>query len=163
MTWRAPSAPSAPVGNVVHLAASHMYALLSQLERDGLITGECQEQGIRPPRRVYRITEAGCAVLSDWLDAPVSKPRDVLLEFPLKLYLAQRMDRERALALVRHQYAHFAGYLADLEREPLQAGSPADQTFLRLVREGRIERTRSTLTWLDRCADALDSPAPTAH
>ena len=63
-------APSAPVGNVVHLAASHMYALLSQLERDGLITGECQEQGIRPPRRVYRITEAGCAVLSDWLDAP---------------------------------------------------------------------------------------------
>ncbi len=147
--------PGTALGSVVHLGASHLYALLGRLERDGLIEGERLDQGARPPRRIFRITEAGRTEVGRWIDEPVARPRDVLLDFPLKLYLAQRLDPARARALIAHQRALFAAYLADLEVEPLQTGSDRDETFMALVREGRIERTRSTVEWLDRCARAL--------
>lgn len=152
-------APTTVIGSVVHMGTSHLYALLTRLERDGLIAGELREQGLRPPRRVYKITEAGRAVLRQWLDEPVARPRDILVDFPLKLYLTQRQSVERAIALVTHQRALFAAYLADLEREP-QPEDSADRTLICLLREARIERTRSTVAWLDHCAVALAAPQP---
>jgi DNA-binding PadR family transcriptional regulator len=152
-------APTTVFGSVVHLGASHLYALLTGLERHGLIVGERQEQGVRPPRRVYQLTEAGRAALWRWLDEPVARPRDVLLDFPLKLYLTQRLAPERALSLVTHQRAQITAYRATLEQDTPPEGSAVDQTFLSLLRDARIERTRSTLAWLDRCADVLATSA----
>lgn len=152
-------APGTVVGSVVHLGASHLYALLTRLERDELIAGERQEQGIRPPRRVYHLTEMGRAALWHWLDEPVARPRDVLLDFPLKLYLAHRLDPDQAISLVARQHDLFDAYLGELEREPPPDGPALDRTFLCLLREARIERTRSTLAWLDQCAAAL-APVP---
>src|SRR2546421_6636357 len=85
-------APGTALGDVMHLGASHLYALLARLERDGLVAGERQEAGSRPPRRVYHLTEAGREVALRWIDEPVARPRDVLLDFPLKLYLARHLD-----------------------------------------------------------------------
>jgi DNA-binding PadR family transcriptional regulator len=152
-------APTTVIGGVVHMGTSHLYALLTRLERDGLIAGELREQGLRPPRRVYQITETGRASLRRWLDEPVARPRDILVDFPLKLYLTQRQSLERAIALVIHQRALFAAYLADLEREPQPEESAADRTLICLLREARIERTRSTVAWLDHCAETLAAPA----
>ncbi|MDB5075654.1 MAG: PadR family transcriptional regulator [Chloroflexi bacterium] len=154
-------APGTALGSVVYLGASHLYALLIQLERDGFIEGERLEQGARPARRVYRITDAGRAEVLRWIDEPVGRPRDVLIDFPLKLYLAQRLDTSRALNLVMHQRNLFASYLKDLEHEIRQTDSAKDQSFLSLVLDGRIERTKSTLAWLEHCASAL-AVQPTA-
>src|SRR5438270_5405051 len=52
-------APGTALGDVMHLGASHLYALLARLERGGLVAGERREAGWRPPRRVYHLTEAG--------------------------------------------------------------------------------------------------------
>src|SRR5579871_365439 len=78
-------APSTPLGEVVHLGASHLYALLGRLERDGLVAGQRQDDGVHPPRRVYRVTPSGRAAVLGWVDLPVERPRDLLLDFPLKL------------------------------------------------------------------------------
>lgn len=148
-------APGTALGSVVHLGASHLYALLARLERDGLLRGRREEGGPRPARRMYHLTETGRATVQDWLDDPVGRPRDVLVDFPLKLYLAQRLDRGRAGALVRHQRDLFVTYLADLERDLAGVDSTADGVFLRLLHQGRIARTRSTLEWLERCQAAF--------
>ncbi len=153
-------APGTALGSVVHLGSSHLYALLAQLERDGLIVGARLEQGARPTRRVYQITDAGRVTVERWIDEPVARPRDVLLDFPLKLYLAQRLDPSRALALIARQRSLFAAYLTDLEHETRHAGAVADQPFVVLVHDGRIERTRSTMAWLDRCAASLAARVP---
>jgi DNA-binding PadR family transcriptional regulator len=152
-------APGTALGSVVHLGASHLYALLGRLERDGLIAGERIKQGARPPRHVYHLTDAGRDAVSRWIDEPVARPRDILLDFPLKLYLAQRQGPTRALQLIGHQRDLFAAYLADLERETTPAGPARDRPFIGLVREGRIERTRSALSWLEHCAAALSAEA----
>ena len=141
------------LGTVVYLGSSHLYTLLAQLEREGLVAGTREAQGARPPRRVYTITDAGRAAVQHWVEAPVARPRDVLLDFPLKFYLARRLDPDRARILVARQRALFLTYLAELER-PSALDAPPDHAFIELVREGRVARTRATLAWLDRC-DAL--------
>jgi DNA-binding PadR family transcriptional regulator len=152
-------APGTVLGSVVHVGASHLYALLAHLERDGLICVTLRSQGARPPRRVCALTEAGRAAVLRWMDEPVSRPREVLLDFPLKLYLAQQHDPARALGLVRSQRDLFAAQLTDLRSELQPAVQIEQETFEDLVRDGRIKRIYSTLAWLDHCADVLTAQA----
>ncbi|HVA90776.1 MAG TPA: helix-turn-helix transcriptional regulator [Chloroflexota bacterium] len=148
-------APSTPLGNTIHLGASHLYALLTRLEKDGLIVGEEQAQEAHPPRHMFQITESGHAAVLAWLDEPVARPRDVLLDFPLKLYLAQRLDPTRTAGLIARQRVLFTDFLRVLEAEEVPAGDQLDDVFLALLREARIARTRATLEWLDRCEEWL--------
>jgi DNA-binding PadR family transcriptional regulator len=148
-------AQGTPLGTTIHLGTSHLYALLSRLERDGLIAGEQQEQVLSPPRRVFRLTEDGRAAVERWLEEPVPRPRDVLLDFPLKLYLAERRDPTRAALLIARQRALFADYLAELEHAEEMPAADLDSTFVSLLRDGRMLRTRAALAWLDRCATLL--------
>ncbi len=151
-------APATPLGSTIHLGASHVYSLLARLERDGLVVGEEQQQEMHPPRRIFRITEAGQDAVQRWLDAPVTRPREVLLDFPLKLYLAQRLDPARAAVLVARQRALFATLLSEMEAEEPSITSDADGVFLSLLHESRVIRTRATLEWLDRCAVRIGEP-----
>lgn len=150
--------PGTALGDVIHLGSSHLYALLGRLERAGLVVGEVQESGSRPARHVYRLTTAGREVVLRWIDEPVARPRDVLLDFPLKLYLARRLDPARAARLIADQRALFDAYLRRLEGEAAElAVNDEDDAFMILVREGRIARTRAALDWLDRCKVAIGS------
>jgi hypothetical protein len=127
--------------------------MLSRLERAGLIRGRREEVGSYPPRRVYELTQAGRDAVLWWIDEPVEHPRDMRIEFPLKLYLARQLDAGRARTLVEHQRSLFSSYVARLEREPLPRDSEGDAGFIALMRAGRIGRLRAALSWLDRCID----------
>lgn len=149
--------PDSVLGRVVHLSPSHLYALLARLERDGLIAGERQESESRPPRRVYRLSEAGRAAALRWAAEPVTRPRDTLLDFPLKLYVALRLDASHAQVLIARQRDLFQGYLHQLESAGSAPEGDAEATFIALLREGRVARTQAALTWLDRCAGAVSA------
>jgi DNA-binding PadR family transcriptional regulator len=151
-------APSTPLGSTIHLGTSHLYALLTRLEKDGLIAGEEQSQDGHPPRHIFHITESGHEAVLAWLDEPVARPRDVLLDLPLKLYLAQRLDPNRTKGLIARQRTLFSEFLRALEAEELPVADPLDDVFLALLREARIARTRATLEWLDRCDHLLAGP-----
>lgn len=152
-------APGTALGAVVHLGSSHLYALLTGLERGGLVQGMLEEQGARPPRRVYSISEAGRREVLRWVEEPVARPRDVLLDFPLKLYLARHLNPQRAAELVARQRALFVRYLDGLVHEaPDPALLRADRDFVELIRRGRVARTEATIAWLDACAGLLLAP-----
>ena len=132
-------APGTTLGGVVHLSVSHLYALLARLERDALISGEQQAHGARPARRVYGLTAAGREAVQRWVDEPVPRPRDVLLDFPLKLYLAGRLEPMRAVRLVDRQRALFDAYLQELQGAAADAtGNPATHADQPL-RQRRLE------------------------
>jgi DNA-binding PadR family transcriptional regulator len=146
-------APTSALGDVIHLSASHLYALLARLERDGLIAGEQQDAGTRPQRRVYQLTGAGRAAVERWIDEPVSHPRDMRLDFPLKLYIARGLGAEHVAELVDRQRAVFEAYIARLQQEEKPADTEDDAAFLNLMRIGRIGRAQAALDWLDHCLD----------
>ena len=165
--------PGSALGAVLRLGSSHLYALLGRLEKDGLIAGERLDAGAHPPRRVYRVTEAGRAAVSRWIDKPVERPREMLLDFPLKFYIARRQEPARAGQLVTRQRRLLTNFLQQLEREAGLSGlstpeKEKEDDFIALMRDGRIARTKASLDWLDRCAATLEAarphtPLPASH
>ena len=144
-------APGSALGDVIHLSPSHLYALLARLERDGLVDAEVQDAGAFPQRRVYRLTDAGRQMVERWVDEPVSHPRDMRIDFPLKLYIARDFGSERVARLIARQRAVFEEYIARLEAQEKPDQSPEDAAFLDLMRLGRIGRAQAALEWLDHC------------
>ena len=77
-----------------------------------------------PERTVYRATRAGRRVLAKWLAEPVSRVRDLRLEFLLKVRLTRRAGRS-PLGLVQAQRAALAPRLG-----ALSAGEEDDEVAL---------------------------------
>ena len=143
------------LGDVVRLSPSHLYALLARLERGGMIVGEQQDVGMRPQRRVFRPTDPGREALLAWVAEPVGHPRDMRIEFPLKLYIARSMGDEHVATLVNRQRDVFHAYVQRLEEQSKGAGVEGDAAFIDLMRAGRIGRARDALAWLDRCEETV--------
>ncbi len=78
-----------------------IYPMLKRLERQGIIMGELDIVYETRPRKLYRLTPAGEALLDGWLRSPVLpasllEGRDVaLLKF---LFMEKRMSREEVIA-----------------------------------------------------------------
>lgn len=150
-------ASGSALSHILHLSPSHLYALLGRLERDQLITGHREEIGNHPPRRVYELTEAGRTAVEHWVDEPVRQPRDMRIDFPLKLYLASQFDPARAAQLVERQHRLFSSYVHRIESEPLPAGP--DAGFIHLLREARLGRVEAALHWLEACEQVIPKAA----
>jgi PadR family transcriptional regulator, regulatory protein AphA len=81
------------------ISQAQIYPSLEQLERAELVRGRSEPQG-RRPRRVYDITETGEVALEEWLRGEEPMPfelRDIGL---VKLFFADALDRDDALALL---------------------------------------------------------------
>jgi PadR family transcriptional regulator, regulatory protein AphA len=144
------------LGDVIHLSPSHLYALLGRLERDGMIAGEQQDAGNHPRRRVYHLTPAGEQAVQRWIDGPVSHPREMRIDFPLKLYIARGFGTERVAELIDRQRAVFQAYIARLERDANPSVMDDDAAFLNLMRIGRIGRAQAALDWLGYCVGPVE-------
>ncbi len=86
-----------------HAGLSQIYMTLKKLEEDALVISHIEPQEGRPDRRVYRMTEAGRADLSQWLVTPITEPvvkKDALL---LKLFFASPDEKEFLLTQLRVQ------------------------------------------------------------
>jgi DNA-binding PadR family transcriptional regulator len=111
------------------ISQAQIYPSLQLLADAGLITGRADPQGMRP-RRVYETTEAGEEALRDWLtrDEPIPfELRDIGL---LKVFFADALDREQALALVRDLRRRSKDMVAALRAiEPLAKDTEAEGNF----------------------------------
>lgn len=137
--------PDGDLGMVCRLPMSLLYAQLKRLEHLGYIGGTTELQNNRPPRRVYHVTPAGEAEFWQWLDQPVSRIRDIRIDFLLKLFFSSRIPAHDTDALLRRQVTACYEYLQTLEER--QAATPSD-SFAHLVNQSRITAARGTIAWL---------------
>lgn len=124
------------------LKQSRLYAMLARLEGAGYLRTTLEPQAGRPPRKVFHLTEAGAAAFQAWLEQPVANPRDMRLEFMLKLYFALEGGGGEGARLVARQRAVCAGWL----REQRVVG---DGPFARAVIAYRQAHIRAIADWLD--------------
>jgi DNA-binding PadR family transcriptional regulator len=145
-----------PLGDVMRLEPGMLYHHLKKMARAGWVTATVEPQGSRPPRQVYQITPAGRAEVMRWLREPVTRTREIRLEFLVKFFFARRFDPALARRLIAEQRDTLLGLetsLAEhLAREP--AGASSDHTFLRQVTELRLAQTRAAIEWLRRIDEA---------
>jgi PadR family transcriptional regulator AphA len=137
------------LGQIVHLEMSQMYAFLKKLERLQYISAQLEQQGIRPPRKIFQLTEKGQEVFFSWLVLPVEKPRDIRILFLIKLYFIQRLLPQQTAYLVQQQIQACQHFLAHLEAQQQHSSKADDDTFFKhVVLRSRIYQTHSLLDWL---------------
>lgn len=138
---------------VWRLKQSQLYALLARLEREGYLTVTVQTQATRPPRKVFRLTRAGQAAFRQWVSGPVLSPREIRLDFLLKLYFARREGGAVARQLIEAQRAICQARLEDEQAraEQFQQSQPDSWLFSQF----RVEQLKSLLNWLALCEQTL--------
>lgn len=153
-------APEQPLGRVYYLGMSQMYGLLKRLEARGYLESRTEPQGTRPPKVIFRLTEAGRAAFEQWLRAPVRKTRDIRLEFLAKLYFASQASAAAVDALIDVQIAVLRAELARWQAE--EQSPPAADPFYHCVVASRAQQTEAAIAWMERCRQHLVAVAPLA-
>ena len=104
-----------PIGFFWSAHQSHIYSELTRLEDEGLITHQLIEQSNRPDKKLFRVTDAGLAVLRHWVTTPVA-PAPPHNELVLRAYAIWLADPPAAIELFRQQQAAHASRLAEYEQ-----------------------------------------------
>jgi PadR family transcriptional regulator AphA len=137
------------LGQIVHLEMSQMYAFLKKLERLEYIEAQLEPQGVRPPRKIFHLTDLGRKTFLEWLTTPVERPREVRLLFLIKLYFVQRIIPERTAQLIDQEIIACRKFLDHLESKRLPDARTSDKAFLdHVVLRSRIHQTRALIDWL---------------
>ncbi|MFG1820125.1 PadR family transcriptional regulator [Kribbella sp. NPDC049174] len=126
------------------LNAGQIYSTLARLERDGLVVGQSVEGDSRR-KRVYELTEAGRAALTDWIATPVPGTR-LKDEFFMKLVILASAGLADPKALIAGQRREYLQSLRDLDAMLATDGArPAAE----LLAEGAVLHLKADLEWLD--------------
>ncbi|KOU20567.1 PadR family transcriptional regulator [Streptomyces sp. WM6372] len=111
------------VANFWHALPQQLYAELTRLEQDGLITGREVVQDSRPNKRLFTVTGAGLAELERFT-ASATKPSSIRDDLIVKVQAADHVDTatlvaqltERA-AFARAKVDLFGGLLRTMRRD----------------------------------------------
>jgi len=130
------------------------YYLLDQMSKDGWISAETGQEGNRPQRRVYQLTEAGemafQRLLRENLSAysPANFPGDIGLGFLDWLTPAESRP------LLEAQKAQVTARLDEIKSIPAHAGS------LGLIFSHQIHHLQAELDWLEQVIISLSRSYP---
>jgi len=118
------------------------YYLLDKMAADGWLITETEQEGNRPPRRIYRLTPAGEEAFQRLLRenlaqyAPVNFPGDVGLAF------LEWLNADEARALLIQQKQELEARLQEIQNVPVHQGS------LQLVFSHQLRHLQAELDWL---------------
>ncbi|MEI6290924.1 MAG: PadR family transcriptional regulator [Chloroflexota bacterium] len=140
------------------LKQSQLYALLANLEKDGLTGGVLEVQDTaRPPRRVFHLTRAGQTAFQKWLSSPVSNPRLMRQEFMAKLYFSSKEGGNKVVSLVNAQKLACRDWLNEIKAEKVDPGSYQSKIY-----RYRLGQLSATLQWLDDLSRELEETSASA-
>ncbi|TMR23102.1 PadR family transcriptional regulator [Nonomuraea turkmeniaca] len=119
------------VSNFWYAAPQQLYAELTKLEAEGLVTGrEVVQQG-RPNKRVFKVTDAGVAELASFAAAP-AKPLLIREDLAVKVHAVDVLDPAPVIAQLQERAEQAAAKLASFEQTLVRLRGDRDEaTFLR--------------------------------
>jgi DNA-binding PadR family transcriptional regulator len=133
-----------------------IYRELAKLEDQGWVHSEVVPQMGRPDKKLFRVSDRGREVLTDWISQPCEPPptRDELL---IKVFMGALVDREVILQqIIQHRQQHqeqlrtFEQIEAEFFPNPQQSSPDALFRYLTLRRGIRHEQE-----WLAWCDEAI--------
>ena len=139
---------------------AQIYRTLDKLEAQGWIVCTVQIQHDRPNRKVYQITDAGVAELTQWLQThqPLPILREPLL---VQLYFAAQLPNEAIIHLLEQELEARREKLAECEAIATPSlddpTASREQRMHRLVVELVMRREQTYLNWLNNAIEMLRS------
>ncbi|MGW1072943.1 PadR family transcriptional regulator [Streptomyces sp. NPDC002537] len=119
------------MANFWHALPQQLYAELTRLEKDGLITGREVVQDTRPTKRLFKVTDAGAAELERFT-ATATKPSSIRDDLLVKVRAADHVATDALIAQLTERAA-FARAKIDLFGRLLRTmrGDRTEDEFLR--------------------------------
>jgi DNA-binding PadR family transcriptional regulator len=125
------------------LKKSTAYFLLGRMAEDGWIEETQAQEGNRPPRRVYTLTELGEVEYQRLLRQNLADYAPAFFDGDTGLAFIDSLDPQVGRDMLMGRRQHMANALADLEAVPDHAGS------LQYVVDHRRHHLQAELEWLD--------------
>ncbi|GAA3158381.1 PadR family transcriptional regulator [Nonomuraea salmonea] len=155
------------VSNFWYAAPQQLYAELTKLEADGLVTGREVVQRGRPNKRVFKVTEAGLAELAAFAEAP-ARPLVLRDDLAVKVHAVDLLDAGPVIEQLHERARQEEAKLEIFERTLAGLrGDLDEETFLRdggpvgpyLSCQAGCRLARETRDWCLRTARTLEARA----
>ncbi|MHA1888015.1 MAG: PadR family transcriptional regulator [Promethearchaeota archaeon] len=142
------------IGGVWHVKIGKMYSMLKKLEKQGLIKAISGQDGNRPPKTTYYLTEQGKNTFYDWMITPIQHGRDLRILFLLKIYLMRGDDLNFKKNIILKQEAECEKW-----KEHYRFGSQErfkENSFLWFVKKYRSSQIEGFINWLNWCGERIE-------
>jgi DNA-binding PadR family transcriptional regulator len=135
----------------IKLNFGSLYNVVESLEKHGLVRElETIQQGRRPPRTIYEITDDGTREMSDWLSELVSIPVKEYLQFEAALSLLGGLPPDDAADLLATRVENLAVRLALLRASLVAAADHGLPRLFALEDEYQLALLEAELDWVRR-------------
>jgi DNA-binding PadR family transcriptional regulator len=125
------------------------YYLLDKMAADGWISAATEQDGNRPPRRVYRLTETGEAVFQRLLRENLAQYSPVNFSGDVGMAFLDWLAPDEALPLLELQKRQVQARLESVRAIPTHGGS------LQLIFSHQTRHLQAELDWLNEVIDQL--------
>ncbi len=142
-------------GAVCEVGRSRFYAALAALHDRGYLDLSTEPQEDRPPRKMYRLTDAGREVFNRWLAEPVMPPRLIRVVLLVKLRFFDLLGLPGLGQLIDAQIASCRERRAREDAREVAAADRPDHVFYELVVEFRRKQLDFIIDWLHTCRSRL--------
>ena len=131
------------VNKYIGLKKATVYFLLDKMADSGWITRTDEQQGNRPPRRVYHLTSEGEAIFQQMLRENLARHHPTQFSGDIGLAFADALPADELKALLRNRRAAVEAELTALRMAVHPEGS------LRWIIEHQVRHLVTELQWID--------------
>jgi DNA-binding PadR family transcriptional regulator len=128
----------------VHLKKATAYHLLNTMTDDGWITYREEQEGNRPPRRVYAITSDGEAAFQQMLRESLANYKPAEFRSDIALAFLDMLPTDEAISLLQKRRVAIEDLL-----EPIHTFGGHHGGGLQLMIEHQVRHLTAELEWLD--------------
>ncbi len=146
------------LGRVTDMKKPTAYALLERLERSGAIASRLEQEGSRPPRKVYTITEKGQTLFHRLLRETLASATPYIIAGDVGLMFLDALPISEALPLLQRRLDAVREQVEQLSKVPAhKIGLGVD-----LAIEHQLVLLRADETWLTDLIQRLPQRTVTA-
>lgn len=106
------------LSRVTDMKKSTAYAILGRLHEAGLVSQRTEQEGHRPPRRVYAITPVGEEAFRGLLRAHLARPGRTHVQGDIALMFVDQLDRAEAVGCLERRLAELDARLSADQHHP---------------------------------------------
>jgi len=139
------------LGRITDMKKPTAYALLDRLEQSGAITARLEQEGARPPRKVYAITEQGEQLFRRLLSETLAEAQPYIIAGDVGLMFLDALPLSEALVLLERRLQAVREQIAAIDKVPVhKMGIGID-----LAIEHQAVLLRADEVWLAHLIDRL--------
>lgn len=142
-------------GAIYSIKIGRLYSILNKLEESNLVHSRLDTTGVRPPKKVYRITKEGEHKFKNWLVTPEKHGRDMRINLLMKLFFLEELPKICDKDILANQINECQEWLEKISKEIKNLKN--DEKIQFIVKEFRKSQIEGYINWLKWCKRRINN------